>query len=225
MDSLGYFHIVGEVVNSGDVWLQFIKITGTLRNANGQIVDVTTTYAYATYLPPNGKSPFDLLESDTAKSSTITTYTLADDYEQASSTPGNTLVIEDATRSTDSLGEMNILGQIRNKGQATSNFTKVYATYYDHAGRVIYVDFAYTSPSDIPPGQAYSFKITGPNATITSHVANYALLAESDHYTSVPEFRWPPILTAAALTLAVVAIRRKKLFEMREHRNCSELNQ
>jgi len=42
--SIVYFHIVGEVNNAGDLWLRFIKITETLRDADGGVVDVIYTY-------------------------------------------------------------------------------------------------------------------------------------------------------------------------------------
>lgn len=102
------------------------------------------------------------------------------------------------------------LGQVRNTGTQQSNFTKVFATFYDQSGKVIYVDFTYTSPSDIPPGQVYGFKVTGPNSPIASHVATYSLAAESNQYTSVPEFPWPGILLVAALSLGCVGLRKKR---------------
>jgi hypothetical protein len=47
----------------------------------------------------------------------------------------------------------------------------------------------------------------------TSKVAKYSLIAESMNsgYTNVPQTPWPILMLEAALTLAVVALRRKEL--------------
>jgi hypothetical protein len=213
VDSLGYFHVVGEVLNSGDVWLRFVKITGTLRNASGQIVDVTFTYAVVQYLPPNQRAPFDLFEVEKAKSAKVSSYSLALEFQQTSTIPQNTLTVQDATSSTDSLGYLNIVGQVKNSGAQTSNFTKVIASYYDATGKVIYVDFTFTSPDAIPPGQSYGFKLIGPNAPISSRVKTYAIIAESSQYTSVPEFPWQfPLITIIVLSLGAIMLHKKRRF-------------
>jgi hypothetical protein len=213
VDSLGYLHVFGEVLNTGDAWLSFVKITGTLRDSNGQIVDVTFTYAYADYLPPAQRAPFNLIETDSSKSAKVTSYTLALSFQQATTMPSNTLTIQSATSSTDSLGYLNIIGQVKNAGTHTSNFTKVVATFYNQAGTVIFVDFTYCSPADIPAGQTYSFKIIGPTSPLSSQVANYALFAESRQYTSIPELPWPTLIAGMVLSLAVIAVRKRQLNE------------
>jgi hypothetical protein len=208
IDSAGSYHVVGEVLNTGDAWLRFTKVTGTLKNSGGGIVDVLTSYAYAEYLPPEARSPFELIELDAAKSATVTSYSLALEFDLATIPPGVNLAVEGLTSSTDSAGNLNLLGQVRNTGLQQSNFTKLYATFYDSAGKVIYVDFTYTSPSTIPAGQVSSFKFIGPAGSIASHVSAFTVGAESDQYTSVAEFPWTVVLVAA-LTLGVVVFRKK----------------
>jgi hypothetical protein len=185
VDSLGWFHIVGEVLNAGDVWLHYVKITGTLKNSNGQVVDVEFTYAYADYLPARSKSPFDLTVLDKEKSSRIVSYSLVLEFKQATSTLPSSLQVVNTSKSTNSLGWLDVVGEVKNKGSETSNYTKVIATFYDSTGKVIYGGFTYTSPSDIPAGQAYGFKISLLDSTIVSHVASYELFAESNQYTSL----------------------------------------
>jgi hypothetical protein len=213
VDSLAYFHVVGEVLNTGDAWLSFVKISGTLEDANGQIVDVAFTYAYADYLPPAQRAPFNLIETDASKSAKVTWYTLALSFQQATTVLSNTLTIQGAASSTDGLGYLNIIGQVKNAGTHTSNFTKVVATFYNQAGTVIFVDFTYCSPADIPAGQTYSFKIIGPTSPLSSQVANYALFAESRQYTSIPELPWPTLIAGMVLSLAVIAVRKRQLNE------------
>jgi hypothetical protein len=60
IDINGSLHIVGEVKNTGDVWLRFVKVFGTFRDAGGGTVDVTFTYALVRFVPPGDVVPFDL---------------------------------------------------------------------------------------------------------------------------------------------------------------------
>jgi hypothetical protein len=48
------------------------------------------------------------------------------------------------------------------------------------------------------------------NVERTNQIARYSLVAESIEYTSVPETPWPGILMVAALTMGIVALRRKR---------------
>ena len=54
--------------------------------------------------------------------------------------------------------------------------------------------------------------MTIPSDERTSKIAHYTLIAESMNagITSVPEFPWPTIIAATALTLGVVALKRKQ---------------
>ena len=153
IDSIGYYHVVGEVLNTGDASLTFIKISGVFKDSSGQVLDTELTYAYSDYLPAGQKAPFDLFISDTQKSSHVASYTLALEYDTATQTFPLHLTIQSTTSSTDSLGFLEVVGQVQNSGQTVSNFTKVVGTFYDQAGKVIDVEFTYTSPSDIPPGR------------------------------------------------------------------------
>ena len=209
-DSLGYYHVVGEVLNNGDASLTFIKISGVFKDSGSQVADTELTYAYTNYLPAGQKAPFDLFVADTQKSSHVVSYTLALEYEATTGAVPLQLTIEGTTSSPDSLGFLEVVGQVRNSGQTISNFTKVVGTFYDQAGKVIAVEFSYTSPSGIPAGQAYGFKLIVDDAAISSRVAKYALFAESNQYTSIPEIPWPFILLSAGLTLCWVVIRRKR---------------
>lgn len=208
-DSLGYFHVVGEVRNTGDVWLQYVRVTGTLKNASGQIVDVTFTFTRANYLPPDQKAPFDLLETDKAKSAKTASYTLVLDFQQATTSPQNVLTIQNTSASTDSRGYLTIVGEVKNNGAQVSNYTEIIATFYDSTGKVIHVDFTFTSPNAVPAGQTYGFKLIGPNQPISGRVSSWILIAEGTQYTSIPEFPWPTIMILAVLSLMAVALRRK----------------
>jgi hypothetical protein len=210
VSSIGSYHIVGEVLNSGDTWLRFVKVTATMKDTNGQVVDVDFTYAWVERLPPNERAPFDVFEIDTTKSARITSYSLALEFDAAD--PAEVLLqIQGQSTSTNILGHFEVVGEVKNNGPETSPFTKVVGTFYDATGKVVYVDFTYTDPADIPPGQTYGFKITVIDETASAKISRYALFANSAQYMSIPETPWPIVMLAAALTVAIVALRRKRV--------------
>jgi len=62
IDSLDFAHVTGEVKNTGDVWLRFVEITGTLRDATNAIVDVVFAYTLLD-MSYNGKGGLGRRES------------------------------------------------------------------------------------------------------------------------------------------------------------------
>ncbi len=213
VDSIGYYHVVGEVRNTGDVWLQYVKVTGVFKDAGGQVVDVDFTYTMLNYLRPNNTSPFNLIETDAIKSSAIKTYSLTLDFEQLHTPPATTLTILHQGGTLDSIGNYVIVGEIENAGDQVASFTKVVATFYNIKGTVIAADFTYTSPDSIPPGQTYGFKLYGPTATISSYVKSYSVTAESEQYTSLPVPEFPTqtgIALVAVLALVGIAFRTRR---------------
>lgn len=211
MDSAGMFHIFGEVKNTGDVWLQYVKITATLRDGNGGIVDVVYTFTHSMYLPPEGISPFDLTEIDTAKATRVETYNLIVEYQEVASIPQK-LVILNIADSKTSVGWLEIVGEVENQADQVSTYTKIVGTFYDETGKVIYATFTFTSPSDVPAGARYPFKMTVLSEERTSKVATYTLQAESmnSRYTSVPEWSLPEIMLVVVFGLACLVIRRRQ---------------
>jgi hypothetical protein len=178
----GTYHVVGEVLNTGDVPLRFIQITATLKDKNERVVDVVRGYVYGgwnefkcMYLPPGQKAPFDILEWDSEKSAQVSSYTLSLEYQQASTPFENLLVIHGVSNSTDSEGFSTVVGEVKNNGVETSKFTVVIGTFYDANGRVIYVGFAY--PDVVPAGKTRGFELDVNDAQISSRVRKYVLLA------------------------------------------------
>jgi hypothetical protein len=211
MDSAGMFHIFGEVKNTGDVWLQFVKITATLRDGSGGIVDVVYTFTDSMYLPPDGISPFDMIELDTVKASRVQSYTLI--LEQQEATPiAQKLTILNIADSKNTLGWLEIVGEVQNQADQVSVYTKIIGTFYDTSGKIIYTAYTFTDPSDVPAGATYPFKMTILSDERTSKVATYRLQAESmnSQYTSVPEWSLPEIMLVGALGLACLVIGRRR---------------
>src|SRR5208337_4955127 len=74
-DSNGDYHIVGEVQNTGSSWA-YVLITATLSDAHSNVVDTLTDSAFLATLSPNGKEPFDIIETTSTIVPQISTYSL-----------------------------------------------------------------------------------------------------------------------------------------------------
>jgi hypothetical protein len=208
IDSAGYFHVFGEVKNTGDVWLEFVKITGTFKDSGESVVDVVFTFTLADKVAPGSVAPFDLIEMDAAKVSRIQTYSLALEFQETQAIPVK-LAILNTGDSKNSLGELEVVGEVQNQGDTPSTFTKVTGTFY-YGPRVVYVGFTFTSPNTIAPGERHGFKLTVPSDERSGIIDHYALAAEGSEYTSVPETPWPALILVAVLVLAEVATSSHK---------------
>jgi len=210
ISSIGNLWIFGEVKNTGDVWLKYVKVTATLRDASNGIVDVVYGYTELGYVAPDSLAGLSILEMDTAKSARVTSYNLIIEWTEAAPI-ANKLVITSVSDSKNSYGWFEIMGEVQNQGDAASKYTKVCGIFYDDTGKVIYVYHTYTSPDQIPPGMTYPFKLSVMNDERSNRIVHYSLIAESEsaQYTSVPEMPWPGVLAMIVLTLGVVALRRK----------------
>jgi hypothetical protein len=211
LSSSGTLWIFGEVKNTGDVWLKYVKVTATLRDASSGIVDVVDGYTDLGYVAPDSTAGFDILEMDTAKSARVASYTLILEYHEA--TPiANKLIIMSVSDSKNSYGWFEIMGEVQNQGEAASKYTKVCGIFYGDDGKVIYVYHTYTSPDEIPPGMRYPFKLSVMSDERSSKITRYSLIAESEisQYTSVPEWPSPILIAGIVLSLAVVVVRRKR---------------
>jgi len=200
---LGYY-IVGEVLNNGDVALRFIFITATLKDSSGVVLDSIQGVAESQFLPTNGKAPFRIIESDSNKVSRVATYNLALTFSPVNEPLSVDLVVQNVGSSTNSLGWLEVVGEVHNNGQSESRYTQVIATFYDSQGKVVYVDSTYTSPEHIPSGRTNSFKLTVTDNGQIPKINNWVLFAESQQYTSVPEFPFSILIAAIVVSLTVV---------------------
>jgi len=204
--------IFGEVKNRGDVWLQSVKITATLLDVNNAAIDVCSSYTEVQYVPPDAVAPFQIREVDTAKSTQVASYSLVVEFEEAQPVPMN-LVIMNISDSKTSLGYLEVFGELENVADAPSIFTKVSGTFYDEAGRVIYVGCTYALPPDIPAGGRNPFTLIVGSQELAGKIVRYTLVAESVNsgYTSVPELTCSTLAPIVAISLTAVMMRRRLL--------------
>jgi hypothetical protein len=75
-DILGYYHVVGEVQNTGGQAATFVKVVGTFYDVSGKVVAAELIYTSPSDLTPGQIAPFEMIVVDTAQSAKISSYLL-----------------------------------------------------------------------------------------------------------------------------------------------------
>jgi len=70
---------------------------------------------------------------------------------------GNITLVSQKYKSGDFSEEM--IGKVKNKGNATTKFVKITANFYDTAGDIIDTNYVYADPYDLSAGQKAPFKL------------------------------------------------------------------
>ena len=82
VDSVGYFHVVGEVENNTPNTAQFVQITGTFYDINDAVIGTQITYTNPSDISSGATAPFDLiLMSASVPASLIDHYKLSASYQ------------------------------------------------------------------------------------------------------------------------------------------------
>jgi len=148
-------YIVGEVHNTTSSNVQFVRINATLRDSGGNVVGSDYTYSDIYTLAPGMTSPFLVLFSDPPA---WASYDLVATWSTTSRTPYPLEILNHTTR-FDAYHAFHVAGEIRNQYGEQRTFVKAFVTLYDADHNVIGVDYAYTNPDDLNPGQTASFDV------------------------------------------------------------------
>lgn len=182
----GYFYVVGEVQNVGDVPVGNIQVNATFYDANATEIAVGSGYAKLETLLPARKAPFAITLYSGNLSLQVYSYNLS--IASFSIVENKPLDLEILSNSSSyEYPVFHVSGTIKNIGAKETTFVRVVATFYDENGKVVDALLNYSSPSSILPGETASFEtvISGTNAAKVHH---YILEAESYDYLLVPEF-------------------------------------
>lgn len=207
MDSIDYYNVVGEMANTGNVSLRFMKVTATFYDSSNTVVGTSFTYALPDTLPPGRRGPFRLSLSDKTQSSKVHHYTVSGDFQSTTDLPQK-LRIQGNSTYIDSIGYRHYLGEVKNQGSATAHYVKVIATCYNSTGGVVAMGWTYTSSTDIATNGTSGFDVDIPSYRV-SLVKSYALTVDSNDYAMIPEY---PVLFLALLpaTLVLLALKVRR---------------
>ncbi len=183
IDSLGWLNVVGEVQNVGDQPVEYVKISATFYDSSNTVVDTSFTFSDLDVILPNRKSPFDILLFDESQISKVDHYELSVSFSTTVSKQQSLRIISHSSY-IDTLGWLNIVGEVENSASGGATYVKVIATCYDESGTVINSGFDITN--DIDGGQKAPFEIL----IISNNpelVSSYELTAESSEFAEIPE--------------------------------------
>lgn len=214
LDSSGNYHIVGEVQNTGNKAVNFIKVTATFYDSYGLVIDsrfdMTTLYTVLT----GRKSPFEISLLDQTESAAVDHYTLSVTYLETDDIPLK-LAIPRNLNYTNTKGELHIIGDLKNLGDETLVNAKIVATYYGASSRVVAVASTGFDPEitgDITPNRTVQFEIVLDKSR-AQYVETYVLAAESNQYAMISEFPTAFLLSCmlSFLTITMLICRRLKM--------------
>jgi hypothetical protein len=210
VDISGFYHVVGEVKNTGDAWLQFIQVSASFKDQNGVVLDIKSATPWLLRLPPNTAAGFDAVELNTTLAAKIRSYTLTLIYQPAQPL-SIFLRVGNLTSSKNGLGWLQVQGQVANVGDSVSDDTIVTGTFYGADGKVVYVAFTSPTQPTIQPGTTQAFTLSVVDTTRVSLVNTYSVAAESLQYISVAEFQWQPtMILGVVLLLGLFVLRRRR---------------
>jgi hypothetical protein len=209
LDSLGYYHVSGEVENVGDAPASFVKVTATFYDSAGIVVATSFTYTTLSVLLPGRKSPFEVLLVDTTQAAKVHHYSLSVTFSATSPIPMGLEILSHSSY-VDAVGYMHVVGEVENIATGTATYVKIAATFYNATGHVVATAFTYSDPSDLSPGQTAPFEVLLVYTNRVPLVDAYELTAESAQYALIPEFPSALILSLFMLFAMFALVLRKK---------------
>jgi len=210
LDSVGYYHVVGEVQNVGDQAVDFVRVTATFYDSSDVVIATSFTYTTIELLLAGRKSPFDVIVIDETQAANVDHYSLGVTFSATEPFPQGLEILSNSSY-VDGVGYMHVVGEIENIESGTATYVKVVATFYDDTGTVVGTSFTYSDPSDLDVGQTAPFEVILLHKSGVLLTANYSVTAESSQYAIVPEFPSFLVLPSfiIATLLAVIVYRRK----------------
>ena len=154
-DSLDALHIVGEVRNGTQTNREFVRITGNMFDAGGQLVDTDFTYTRVDVLAPGERGCFHLLFYPGPPNWSSYQFEVSA-WEGGNVTTG--LVVTQHSGSFNILGWYELIGMIRNDTSQGAEYVQSIATLYNKADRVVGCDLTFVTADTLSPGESSSFK-------------------------------------------------------------------
>jgi hypothetical protein len=207
---VGDLVVVGEVKNVGSNTLGYVVVQGIAYNSSGAPLATTDTQAFVPNLGPGQISPFYLdltpennVTEDQNWMPSATNVTLAVVYasDAAAQTQYSGLIIPagGVSASLDSAGTYTVTGTVQNTGNQVTGHVWVLSTFYNASGTVVSLNYTNYISNSLSPGATANFVATpiDNTAQLSSSIANYSLLIQSDTVTTsaTPTPTAPPTTT------------------------------
>ena len=173
-------YVVGEVKNTGDIAIQNVNVRVVFYDSSNQKITAVEGYTDLNVILVGRKSFFNIRMLESQGSLNVRNYTVWFNWTDSAAGKPQGLVVLSNNESVDSEGHKHVTGQIQNQGTVNSNNTEVSATFYNSSGTVVGASWAFSSPSNLSPGQTADFDIELIFTQQVAKVAGYSLTAESN---------------------------------------------
>lgn len=187
---------VGEVQNVGSNVIGSVVVAGAAYDSTGQVLATTQTQAFVNNILPGQKAPFYLdffpeysVTQDQSWVPSVTNVTVSATYvNDTSETPysGLTIPSGSSTSYLDSSGTFTVTSVVQNTGSETTGHVWVVTTFYNASGTVVALNYTGYLSDSLAPGASVQFTVTPTDNTaqLSSAIANYSLLIQSEPLTS-----------------------------------------
>jgi len=157
VDTLGWYHIVGEVQNNGSAPMEFVQIVAKLYDETNSVIGTKLTFTAPDVIFPGGRAPFDLITLRRSQWDKIKTYNLEVKGDISHKLLQQNLVLVNQTSHIkDDL--LYVSGEVQNTGQ-TPTLVKLIITLYDSNHNVVNTSWGYAADGIIAPNQTSTFQV------------------------------------------------------------------
>ena len=175
-DDFGSFNFLILVENTGDVGLEFVEASVTLKDSAGNIVANENFYSTVDLVVPGGRAPISLYWSDGVPEWDTYEIFVEGDEESDFFSYYTDMEVTSSELSEDDFGGYEIIGEVQNTGGLAAEFVTIVAILYDADGRIVGEGFTFADadvmqPGDTSPYTLFVFSTAG-------EVATYELIAE-----------------------------------------------
>ena len=157
VDSLGWYHIVGEVQNNSSVPMEFVEVIAKLYDDTNEVIGTKLTFTAPDVIFPGGKAPFDIIALRRSQWANIKTYNLQVKGDTSQALLEQKLVLlNQISRIQD--GYLYVDGEVHNTGD-TPTLVKLIITLYDANYNVVNTNWSYADAGIIGADDISSFEV------------------------------------------------------------------
>ena len=154
-DSIGYLNVVGEIKNNSEQNVNYVQPVVSFKNSSGDTIDSSSTYTFLDVLKPGQTAPF--------KVSIKNSEDIAEYAVQVQGSYGGSkrnLEITNSNSNVDSIGYLNVNGEIKNNSNSDLQYVEVIASFYNKNGEIVDAAYTYAQMDIVNAGSTSPFKIS-----------------------------------------------------------------
>jgi len=157
VDSLGWYHIVGEVQNNSDMPMEFVEVVAKLYDQSGEVIGTKLTFTAPDVIFPGGKAPFDIIALRRSQWEKIQNYSLyaKGDVSELLLEQNLVLLNQNSYIQNDYLY---VAGQVQNTGQKPA-LVKLIITLYDANLNVVNTNWSYADAGVLAANETSAFEV------------------------------------------------------------------